>query len=52
MPLRIRPKDATPEKALELSQHLTQAQIANAWGVSRQCVWQLIQKAKKKQSSS
>ena len=42
-----RPYDATPEKALELSKTLTQAEIAQLWGVSRQRVQQLIKKAKK-----
>ncbi len=41
-----RPYDATPSKALELSLTLTQADIAKLWGISRQRVHQLIQKAK------
>ena len=41
-----RPADATPERALELSKTLTQADIARLWGISRQRVQQLIQKTK------
>jgi len=47
-PERVRPKDATPEKALELSKSLTLQQIADAWGVSKNRVWQLKQQAKKR----
>lgn len=41
-----RPFDATPEKALELSQTVTQTEIAKLWGISHQRVSQLIKKAK------
>tara|TARA_Y100000310_G_scaffold149385_1_gene148662 strand:- start:2112 stop:2276 length:165 start_codon:yes stop_codon:yes gene_type:complete len=42
-----RPYDATPEKALELSQTISQIEIAKAWNISRQRVHQLIKKAKR-----
>ena len=45
-PLRIRPKKATPELALELHKNMTLQQIADDWGISKNRVWQLIQKAK------
>lgn len=44
-----RPADATPQKALELSKVLSVTQIGILWGISRQRVYQLIQKAKEKQ---
>ncbi len=42
-----RPPDATPERALELSQTLTQVEIAKLWDISRQRVNQLVMKARK-----
>ena len=44
-----RPADATPEKALELSRSLTQEEIGELWGISRQRVQQLIAKARKRE---
>jgi DNA-directed RNA polymerase specialized sigma subunit len=44
-----RPLDATPERALELSQTMKQTEIAKMWGISKQRVNQLIKKAKGKQ---
>jgi len=45
-PLRVRPDNATPELARELHKVMSLRQIANAWGISKNRVWQLIQKAK------
>jgi len=46
-----RPVTATPERALELheKQGLTLVQIGLIWGITKQRVWQLIQKAKRNQ---
>lgn len=43
-----RPADATLEKLLELREHLTLAEIAQLWGISRQRVWALEKKAKER----
>jgi len=43
-----RPADATLERVLELRKSLTLAEIGKLWGISKQRVWQLIQKAKTK----
>lgn len=40
-----RPADATPERALLLSQTLRVTEIAKLWGISRTRVYQLINKA-------
>jgi len=48
-PLRVRPENATPELAVELHKHMSLRQIAYAWGISKNRVWQLIQKAKNSQ---
>ena len=45
-PLRVRPKNATPELAVELHKNMSLQQIADAWGISKNRVWQLIKKAK------
>jgi len=47
-PLRIRPQNATPELAVELHKHMTFQQIADAWGISKNRVWQLVKKANSK----
>ena len=47
-PNRVRPKNATPELAVELHKSLTLQQIADAWGISKTAVWLLIKKAKKR----
>ena len=40
-----RPAAATPEKALELSKILSNAEIGRLWNISRERVRQLIKKA-------
>jgi len=45
-PLRVRPPNATPELAVELHKNMSLQQIADAWGISKNRVWQLIKKAK------
>ena len=47
VPNRARPKTATPELAIELHEKMTLQQIADAWGISKNRVWQLIKKAEK-----
>ena len=48
VPNRVRPKNATPELAVELHRNMTLQQIADAWGISKTAVWLLIKKAEKK----
>ena len=47
-PLRIRPQNATPELAVKLHENMSLQQIADAWGISKNRVWQLIKKANNK----
>ena len=47
-PLRVRPKNATPELAVKLHENISMRQIADAWGISKNRVWQLIKKANSK----
>ena len=49
-PLRVRPKNATPELAVKLHENMSMQQIADAWGISKNRVWQLIQKANSKKN--
>jgi len=47
-PLRVRPRNATPELAIKLHENMSMQQIAAAWGISKNRVWQLIKKANSK----
>jgi biotin operon repressor len=47
VPLRVRPKSATPAVAVELHKTMSLQAIADVWGISKNRVWQLIQKAQK-----
>lgn len=51
-PNRVRPKNATPELAVELHKTLTLQQIGDAWGISKTAIWLLIKKAEKRAAKS